>query len=85
MDVALIDMIDKDGNTILTQTNKFRGKDYTDDRYFDDDLIVYRWADLLLCVLKHMQPWEKQQRQLQILTKFEIVQDCKAILAMKTS
>ena len=48
MDVALIDMIDKDGNTILTQTNKFRGKDYTDDRYFDDDLIVYRWADLLL-------------------------------------
>ena len=27
MDVALIDMIDKDGNTILTQTNKFRGKD----------------------------------------------------------
>lgn len=23
-------------------------RDYTDDRYFDDDLIVYRWADLLL-------------------------------------
>ena len=23
-------------------------KTYTDDRYFDDDLIVYRWADLLL-------------------------------------
>jgi hypothetical protein len=40
--------VDKEGNLILTQTNKFRGKEYTDDRYFDDDLIVYRWADLLL-------------------------------------
>ena len=48
MNVALIDMIDSEGNTILTQTNKFRGKDYTDDRFFDDDLIVYRWGDLLL-------------------------------------
>ena len=86
MDVALIDMIDKDGNTILTQTNKFRGKDYTDDRYFDDDLLLFIAGQICcFCVLKHMQPWEKQQRQLQILTKFEIVQDCKAILAMKTS
>ena len=45
---AMIDLVDKDGNLILTQTNKFRGKVYTDDRYFDDDLIVYRWGDLLL-------------------------------------
>lgn len=46
--VAMIDMIDKDGQVILTQTNKFRGRVYVDDRFFDDDLIVYRWADLLL-------------------------------------
>ncbi|WP_281643726.1 RagB/SusD family nutrient uptake outer membrane protein [Bacteroides zoogleoformans] len=46
--VAMIDMVDKDGKLILTQTNKFRGHAYTDDRFFDDDLIVYRWADLLL-------------------------------------
>lgn len=46
--VALIDMVDKDGKVVLTQTNKFRGKNYTDDRFFDDDLIVYRWGDLLL-------------------------------------
>ena len=45
---AMIDLVDKDGNLILTQTNKFRGKAYTDDRFFDDDLIVYRWADLVL-------------------------------------
>lgn len=46
--VAMIDLIDKDGRLILTQTNKFRGKAYADDRYFDDDLIAYRWGDLLL-------------------------------------
>lgn len=48
MNVAMLDLVDKDNNLVLTQTNKFRGKEYTDDRYFDDDLIVYRWADLLL-------------------------------------
>ena len=46
--VALIDMVDADGNLILTQQNKFRGKQYPDDLFFDDDLIAYRWADLLL-------------------------------------
>lgn len=46
--VAMIDMVDKDGRLVLTQTNKFRGHVYTDDRFFDDDLIVYRWGDLLL-------------------------------------
>ncbi|MEG0454632.1 MAG: RagB/SusD family nutrient uptake outer membrane protein, partial [Bacteroides sp.] len=46
--VAMIDLVDKDGKLILTQTNKFRGKVYADDRYFDDDLIAYRWGDLLL-------------------------------------
>lgn len=46
--VAMIDLVDKDGKLILTQTNKFRGKVYPEDRYFDDDLIAYRWGDLLL-------------------------------------
>lgn len=45
---AMIDLVDKDGKLILTQTNKFRGKVYADDRFFDDDLIAYRWGDLLL-------------------------------------
>ncbi len=46
--VAMIDLVDKDSNLILTQTNKFRGKVYADDRFFDDDLIVYRWGDFVL-------------------------------------
>lgn len=46
--VAMIDLVDKDGKLILTQTNKFRGKVYADDRFFDDDLIAYRWGDLVL-------------------------------------
>lgn len=46
--VAMIDLVDKDGELILTQTNKFRGKAYADDRFFDDDLIAYRWGGLLL-------------------------------------
>ncbi|MEG1564330.1 MAG: RagB/SusD family nutrient uptake outer membrane protein [Bacteroides sp.] len=46
--VAMIDLVDKDNKLILTQTNKFRGKVYADDRFFDDDLIAYRWGDLLL-------------------------------------
>jgi hypothetical protein len=29
--VAMIDLIDADGNIILTQQNKFRGKQYPDD------------------------------------------------------
>lgn len=44
---AIIDLT-KEGELLLTQQNKFRGKDYGDDRYFDDDLILYRWADLIL-------------------------------------
>lgn len=55
--VAMIDLVDKDGKLILTQTNKFRGKAYTDDRYFDDDLIAYRWGILYCCVLKPMLHW----------------------------
>lgn len=44
---AIIDLMSGE-SILLTQQNKFRGKDYGDDRYFDDDLILYRWADLLL-------------------------------------
>lgn len=35
--VAMIDLVDADGNIILTQQNKFRGKQYPDDLFFDDD------------------------------------------------
>lgn len=44
---AIIDMVQGE-KLLLTQQNKFRGKDYGDDRFFDDDLILYRWADLIL-------------------------------------
>lgn len=44
---AIIDLVQ--GETLLlTQQNKFRGKDYGDDRFFDDDLIIYRWGDMVL-------------------------------------
>lgn len=46
--VAMIDLVDASGKLILTQQNKFRGKQYSDDLFFDDDLIAYRWGDLLL-------------------------------------
>lgn len=45
---AMIDLVDAAGKLILTQQNKFRGKQYTDDRFFDDDLVMYRWGGLLL-------------------------------------
>lgn len=28
--------------------NKFRGTMFQNDRYFDDDIVIYRWADMLL-------------------------------------
>jgi starch-binding outer membrane protein, SusD/RagB family len=28
--------------------NKFRGTQFQGDRYFDDDIVIYRWADMLL-------------------------------------
>lgn len=46
--VAYIDAIKADGSVILTSQNKYRGKMYSDDRYFDDDIIVYRLADVIL-------------------------------------
>lgn len=45
-EIVIIDAVDG-GDTILTCFNKFRGSVY-DDRYFDDDIIVYRWGGLLL-------------------------------------
>jgi len=50
-DVAMIDaLIVTEGDTtvLLTSENKFRGTVYTDDRYYDDDIIVYRLADIIL-------------------------------------
>ncbi|RRB04798.1 RagB/SusD family nutrient uptake outer membrane protein [Larkinella rosea] len=36
------------GKVIYTWPNKFRGTKYSDDRVADDDLIVYRFADIIL-------------------------------------
>lgn len=46
-DVSMIDAVLANGDVLLTSQNKFRGTVH-DDRYFDDDLIVYRLADILL-------------------------------------
>lgn len=45
-EIVIIDAVDGT-DTLLTCFNKFRGTVY-DDRYFDDDIIVYRWGGLLL-------------------------------------
>lgn len=45
-DIVIIDAV-SGSDTLLTCFNKFRGTVY-DDRYFDDDIIVYRWGGLLL-------------------------------------
>ena len=55
--VAYINAINKKNEVVFTSQNKFRGTLYTDDRYYDDDIIVYRLADVkllkaeLLCYL----------------------------------
>jgi hypothetical protein len=46
-DVSMIDAVLANGDVLLTSQNKFRGTVH-DDRYFDDDLVVYRLADILL-------------------------------------
>ncbi|MFV0268426.1 MAG: RagB/SusD family nutrient uptake outer membrane protein [Draconibacterium sp.] len=46
-DVSMIDAVLANGDILLTSQNKFRGTVF-DDRYFDDDLIVYRFADIIL-------------------------------------
>nr|WP_320154006.1 RagB/SusD family nutrient uptake outer membrane protein [uncultured Draconibacterium sp.] len=45
--VSMIDAVMPNGEIELTSQNKFRGTVY-DDRYFDNDLIVYRYADIIL-------------------------------------
>ncbi|SHE52610.1 SusD family protein [Mariniphaga anaerophila] len=45
--VSMIDAVMANGEVLLTSQNKFRGTVY-DDRYFDNDLIVYRYADIIL-------------------------------------
>lgn len=45
--VSMIDAVTDTGEVLLTSQNKFRGTVH-DDRYFDDDLIVYRLGDILL-------------------------------------
>tara|TARA_R110002050_G_scaffold168155_3_gene299290 strand:- start:9459 stop:10904 length:1446 start_codon:yes stop_codon:yes gene_type:complete len=45
--VSMIDAVLSNGEVLLTSQNKFRGTVY-DDRYYDDDLIVYRLADIIL-------------------------------------
>ena len=53
-DLSMIDAYVIQGNDttiLLTSQNKFRGTMY-DDRYFDDDIIVYRLADIFLLKAK---------------------------------
>lgn len=45
---SYIDALKADGGILLTSQNKFRGYVYPVDRCFDDDIIVYRLADMLL-------------------------------------
>jgi len=47
IDVSMIDAVLANGDVLLTSQNKFRGTVH-DDRYFDDDLVVYRLADIIL-------------------------------------
>lgn len=46
---AYIEAVTATGDVLFTAQNKFRGKVYPDEeRYFDDDIIVYRLADVKL-------------------------------------
>ncbi len=55
--VCFIEGINKDGKVLFTCQNKFRGTPYEKDRYYDNDIVVYRLADAhllkaeLLCYL----------------------------------
>src|SRR5699024_3358356 len=47
-DAAIVAAVTNSGqDTILTVFNKFRGSMH-EDRYFDNDIIVYRYADIIL-------------------------------------
>lgn len=45
---SVITAIDNNGGVIGVFDNKFRGTLYSDDRYFDNDIILYRLGDILL-------------------------------------
>jgi hypothetical protein len=47
-DASIITAIDKDGSTIGVFGNKFRGTKFSDDRYFDNDIIIYRLGGIIL-------------------------------------
>ena len=54
---AYINAINSKGAVVFTSQNKFRGTAYTDDRYYDNDIVVYRLGEVkllkaeLLCYL----------------------------------
>lgn len=45
---SVIRAVDNGGATIGVFDNKFRGTLFSDDRYYDNDIIIYRLADLIL-------------------------------------
>ena len=47
-DASVIAAIDKNDDTIGVFGNKFRGTKYDDDRYFDNDIILYRLGGIIL-------------------------------------
>lgn len=47
-DASVISAIDNDGGVIGIFGNKFRGTLYPDDRYFDNDIILYRFGGMIL-------------------------------------
>ena len=54
---AYINAVNSKGAVVFTSQNKFRGTAYTDDRYYDNDIVVYRLGEVkllkaeLLCYL----------------------------------
>lgn len=54
---AYINAVNSKGKTVFVSQNKFRGTSYTDDRYYDNDIVVYRLGGVkllkaeLLCYL----------------------------------
>lgn len=47
-DVCFIEGVNSSGKVLFTCQNKFRGTAYTKDRYYDNDIPVYRLGDALL-------------------------------------
>lgn len=45
---SIITAVDQGGSVIGTFGNKFRGTKYSDDRYFDNDIVIYRLGGIIL-------------------------------------